>query len=295
MSISGEFIALIVAFCWTFTVLSFEYAGKKVGSLSVNFIRLIIGILLLSTFTFFLRGYFLPIDATMTAWTWLSISGVIGLVLGDLFLFQSFVDVGGRISMLIMTLSPPLTTLFSFLILGEILSPLDFLGMVITVSAVMFVVIMKRNKQGVIHPHVLRGIIFAFIGALGQSLGLIFSKKGMGDYNAFAATQIRLFAALVGFVIIFLIRKEFKNVKKALFNKKAMKVIAIGSFFGPFLGVSLSLLAMQSANVGVTATIQQINVILIIPFTVVLFKDKVNVYEIIGSIVAFIGVALMFI
>ncbi len=294
MNITGELIALGVAFCWTFTVLSFEYAGKKVGSMSVNYIRLVIGIVLLSIFTFFLRGFIFPIDASFEAWTWLGLSGIVGLVIGDLFLFQSFVDVGGRVSMLIMTLSPPLSAFFSYLILGEMLRPLDLLGMTITISGVMFVIMVKRNTGEALHPHAIRGAIFAFIGALGQALGLILSKKGMGDYDAFAATQIRLFAALIGFTILFLIRKEFKNVRKALKNKKAMQIIGIGSFFGPFLGVSLSLLAMKYTEVGVTATIQQINVILIIPFTVVLFKDKVNFLEVIGSFVAFIGVALMF-
>ena len=294
MNISGELIALGVAFCWTFTVLSFEYAGKKVGSMSVNYIRLVIGIVLLSLFTFLIRGTLFPFDASFEAWTWLSLSGFVGLVIGDLFLFQSFVDVGGRVSMLIMTLSPPLSTLLSYLILGEMLSPIDLLGMTITISGVMFVILVKRSKGEALHPHAVRGAVFAFIGALGQALGLILSKKGMGDFNAFAATQIRLFAALIGFTIIFLIRKEFKNVKIALKNKKAMKVIAIGSFFGPFLGVSLSLLAMKTAEIGVTATIQQINVILIIPFTVILFKDKVNLWEVVGSFIAFTGVALMF-
>ena len=292
--ITGELIALGVAVCWTFTVLSFEYAGKRVGSMSVNYIRLVLGLLLLSIFTFFLRGIILPIDASVYTWTWLSISGFIGMMIGDLFLFQSFIDVGGRVSMVIMLLSPPLSAIFGYVILGEILSPIDLFGMVITISAVMFVIAMKRSNNQETHPHVIRGIIFAFIGALGQALGLILSKKGMGDYNAFAATQIRLIAALIGFTVLFLIRKEFKNVFHALKDKKALQVITIGSFFGPFLGVALSLLAMQYTQVGVTATIQQINVILIIPFSVILFKDKVNIYEVLGSVVAFVGVALMF-
>ena len=273
MNITGELIALAVAFCWTFTVLSFEYAGKRVGSMSVNYIRLVIGLVLLTIFTFFMRGILFPIDASFTAWTWLGLSGLVGLVIGDLFLFQSFVDVGGRISMLIMTLSPPLSTLLSYLILGEVLSTLDMIGMMITVSAVMFVIVMKRSKDEELHPHVIRGVVFAFVGALGQALGLILSKKGMGDYNAFAATQIRLIAAFVGFTVLYLIRKEFKNVRLALKDRQAMKVISIGSFFGPFLGVGLSLLALQYTEVGVTATIQQINVILIIPFTVFLFVE----------------------
>ena len=44
----GEFAALLVAFFWSITALSFEAASKKVGSLPVNIIRLVIGLAFLS-------------------------------------------------------------------------------------------------------------------------------------------------------------------------------------------------------------------------------------------------------
>lgn len=290
----GESVALVVAFCWVFTVLSFEYAGKRVGSLSVNFIRLIIGFVLISTFTYLTTGNVLPFNAPSSVWYWLALSGFVGFVIGDLFLFQSFVDVGARVSMLIMSVSPPLTALISYFVLGEALSLLDMIGMFITVSAIAFVINSKSKKETQ-HPHTIRGIIFAIIGALGQSVGLIISKIGAGDFNAFQATQIRIIAAIIGFTIFFFIKKEWKNVRQAIKDRKAMKFISVGSFFGPFLGVSLSLVALQNTLVGVASTIMQLNVILIIPFSYYLFKDKITYKEIIGSIIAFIGVALMFI
>jgi len=290
----GESVALVVAFCWVFTVLSFEYAGKRVGSLSVNFIRLIIGFILISTFTYVTTGNILPFNANLETWKWLAISGFVGFVIGDLFLFQSFVDVGARVAMLIMSLSPPLTALISYFVLGEALSMMDMVGMFITVSAIAFVINSKKSDEHR-HKHTIRGIIFAIIGAMGQSFGLIISKIGAGDFNAFQATQIRIISAIIGFTVFFFIRKEWKNVSKALKNRQAMKFITIGSFFGPFLGVSLSLVALQNTLVGVASTIMQLNVILIIPFSVFLFKEKITYKEIIGSLIAFVGVTLMFI
>lgn len=290
----GESVALIVALCWVFTVLAFEQAGKKVGSLSVNIIRLVIGLIFISTFTYFTTGYVFPVNASSETIKWLALSGLVGFVIGDLFLFQSFVDVGARVSLLILSVSPPLTALISYFVLGETLSTLDMVGMFITISAIIFVVYNKQSASER-HPHTIRGIIFAIIGAMGQSVGLILSKLGASEFNAFQATQIRIIAAIIGFSIFFFIRKEWKNVFKALKNKPAMKFITLGSFFGPFLGVSLSLVAIQNTAVGVASTIMQLNMILIIPFSVILFKEKVSYKEILGAIVAFIGVALMFI
>src|SRR5665811_531803 len=99
----GEMAALAAALCWTITAVAFETAGKKVGSISVNLIRLVLAFVLISVYNLFSRGMLLPIDASSSTWLWLTFSGIIGFVIGDLFLFQAYVEVGARISMLIMS------------------------------------------------------------------------------------------------------------------------------------------------------------------------------------------------
>lgn len=125
----------------------FESAGKRVGSLSVNFIRLVFGFSFLSIFTYFSRGYLLPVDATVQNWTWLSISGLIGFFLGDLFLFQAYIEIGTRISMLILATSPPMTALLGYIFMDERISPLGLLGMLITILGV-GLVILGKDAEG---------------------------------------------------------------------------------------------------------------------------------------------------
>ena len=167
--------------------------------------------------------------------------------------------------------------------------------MVISLSAISFVILLRKNGKEKFHPHVKRGIIFAFMGALTQAVGLILSKQGLGDLNAFEATQVRVITAIVGFVIYISIKREWKSVKQAFSDKTALKFIALGSIFGPFLGVSSSLLALRYTTLGVSTTIAQLNVIFIIPFSIILFKEKVNYKEIIAALIALIGVTLLFI
>ncbi|MGE5633537.1 MAG: DMT family transporter [Caulobacteraceae bacterium] len=292
----GELAALSTALCWTVTAVAFESAGKKVGSLSVNLIRLIIAFFLLGAFTFFTRGMILPFDATGSNWLWLLISGMIGFVVGDLFLFQAYVEIGSRISLLIMSAVPPITALTGFLIMGEKITLMAFAGMLVTVAGIAIVILSRSSgdkKVKLSHP--LRGLTFAFIGALGQAFGLVFSKLGMGTYNPFAATQIRVIAAIAGFSIVITVSKKWGNLFAAVKDCKAMRNIAIGSFFGPFLGVSFSLLAVQHTATGIVSTITSISPILIIPASIMIFKEKVLAKEIIGALVSIIGVALLFI
>jgi drug/metabolite transporter (DMT)-like permease len=292
----GEIYALVTAIFWTFTSVSFELAGKKVGSLSVNFIRLVIGFVLISLFTTFSRGMVLPLDATSTAWIWLSISGLVGFVIGDLFLFQAFVEIGARISMLIMALVPPITALLGFITMGEVISFSGFIGMTITIVGICFVVLVK-NPEGkkLEFSRSFKGIVYAFVGALGQSLGLILSKIGMGDYDPFAATQIRILSGIVGFTIVFMFMKRWDKLKEAITNQSAMKFITIGALFGPFLGVSFNLLAIQHTTTGVASTITSIVPVLIIPLSIFILKEKVLPKEIIGAIISVIGISVLFI
>ncbi len=292
----GEISAFATAVCWTATPIAFEAAGKRVGSLTVNFIRLVIAFVLIGLFTLITRGMFLPIDATSTNWTWLTVSGLIGFVIGDLFLFEAYVKIGARISLLIMAAVPPITALAGYLMLGETLTVLDLLGMFITVSGIALVILVKGTSDKKVKlSHPLRGIIYAFIGALGQSFGTICSKFGMGDYNAFAATQIRIIAAIIGFAVVVTARKHWKNIFEALKDYTAIKYISIGSLFGPFLGVSLSLLAVQYTTTGVASTITSLSRILIIPISVFIFKEKIFVKELIGAFITIVGVSLLFI
>ena len=297
----GEIAALLTAVFWMITSLSFESAGKKVGSLSVNLIRLVVGFLIYGVVNYFRRGLFLPLDAGTERWMWLSLSGLVGFVMGDLLLFQAYVVVGARISMLIMALAPPITAFAGWIILGEVLSPMNWVGMLVTLSGISIVILKREKKEldstkrrKITAGYSLKGILLAFGGAVGQGVGLVLSKKGMGQYDAFAASQIRVITGMIGFAIIILITRRYGNVWKAMHHKPAMKSIALGSFFGPFLGVSFSLLAVQHIQAGIAATIMSIVPVLIIPPAIFLFHEKVNWKEIIGAAITVSGVALFF-
>ncbi|MBU3110087.1 DMT family transporter [Clostridium lacusfryxellense] len=292
----GEIAALATALCWTITAVSFEAAGKKVGSISVNLIRLIIAFILISICNLFFRGMIFPIDASSSTWLWLTFSGIIGFVIGDLFLFQAYVEVGARISMLIMSTVPPITAIAGFLIMGEKITVLGLAGMIITIVGIALVILTKNSgNKKVKLSHPIKGLSYAFIGALGQAFGLVFSKFGMGSYDPFAATQIRIIAAIIGFTIVISVLKKWGELIVAVKDMRAMKYISIGSLFGPFVGVSLSLLAVQHASTGVVSTITSITPILLIPVSIIVFKERILPREIFGAIITLLGISLLFI
>ena len=291
----GEFAALLTAFFWTVTSLSFESASHKIGSVAVNILRLIIGLAFLSVFTLIRRGFLFPIDASNENWMWLSLSGLVGFVFGDLFLFKSYTMIGSRFSMLIMTLVPPITAIFSFLILGERLTLFHYLGMTLTFTGIAMAIFSRPGKGEKLSLKLTpKGILYAFGGAVGQALGLVLSKFGMKNYDPFAATQLRIIAGIFGYVLLVTFLARWGSVRNATHHKSGMMLTSLGAFFGPFLGVSFSLIAIKYTEAGIASTIMALVPVFIILPAVVLFKQKVTLPEILGAIVSVSGVALFF-
>jgi drug/metabolite transporter (DMT)-like permease len=198
--------------------------------------------------------------------------------------------------MLLMTLVPPMTALIGWALLGETMILLHISGMFLTVGGIALAIFTRPESGGKIKlSYPLKGIVFALIGAIGQAVGLVLSKYGMeGSYNAFAASHIRIIAGVAGYAIIILALRKTNLVKTALNDGKGMRFIGLGSFFGPFLGISFSLLAVKYTDTGIAATIMAIVPILIIPPSIWLFKQKFSWLELTGAVISVGGVVLMF-
>lgn len=291
---AGHLAALGTASCWVGSSLAFEAAGRRIGSLPLNLLRLVMAAVFLGIVGWFSRGLFLPLDATPHAWLWLSISGLVGFTFGDLCLFRAFVLIGPRLSMLLMSLAPLFTVLIGWGVLGEKLAPRDLVGMGLTVAGVGWAVL-DRQPAGVARRDVpVWGLVLGAGGALGQAGGLVLSKLGMGGYDPFAATQVRVLAGMAGYVILMTVLGAWPRVRAAVRDRGAMGYAAVGSFFGPFLGVSLSLISVQLILAGVAASLMAITPVLIIPVVVLLRREHVGIGGVLGALLAVAGVVLLF-
>lgn len=304
----GETIAIGVALFWTLSALFFEHAGKRLGSANLNLIRLLCAFVMIGLTLFFVSGSFFPIGADRATWIWMSLSGLIGFVIGDYFLFASYALIQARFSQLIMTLAPPFAALFGFFLLGEKMTWIALLGMVLTLTGISLSIMKKQNgttnhKLQIQLP--IKGVIYALIGALGQGVGIVLSKQGMLAYEKvytplhslyipLAATQIRTIIGALVFGLLILFKGGMPQFVRAFKEKKALGSVVIGSIFGPFLGVTLSLMAVQHANTAVASTIMATVPIMILLPEYVILKRKVTWEQLLGAVISVSGVALFF-
>jgi len=296
MPILGQVAALATAFCWSLTAIFFSYGGRLVGSQVVNRSRLLFAMLFIFATHLILMGTLFPVDAEPYRWGWLGLSSILGLVLGDTFLFRAYVLVGPRLSMLMMSMAPILGALLAWLFLGELLSRNEVIGIVITVAAIAWVATERRSDQTVVeNKRYWLGLIMGFLGAFGQAAGLVAAKIGMdGDYPTISATAIRIFVALVILWSIAALRRELIPTIRKWRNRQAFQAIIAGTIVGPFLGIWLSLVAVQLAPVGVAATLMALPPVILIPLGYFFYNERVSRRGILGTALAFAGVALIF-
>lgn len=293
----GEIAGILTAMCWTISALTFAVATRRAGSLTVNIMRLLFAMLMYIAWSKAMRGMWLPTDATPEAWKWLSVSGFIGFVVGDYFLFKSYAYQSAKISMLIMSLAPPVAAIFGALVLQEKFTWFNTLGMILVLLGITIVILKREDDEDRVRHKLnypIKGLLLAFGGAVGQGIGAVFSKLGMGSYDPFASSQIRTVTGIIGFILIITYARKWKQVSTAIVSSNAMRPLLIGSFFGPFLGVSLSLLAFQHTSVGVASTlIATVPVFILLP-SVLFMGEKLNWKEVAGAFLAVGGMTVFF-
>jgi drug/metabolite transporter (DMT)-like permease len=305
----GEIISLAVAFSWTATALLADLASHRIGAQTLNFIRMVLSLLLLAALLWIVTGHPYPAYADGQAWFWLAMSGLVGYVFGDFCLFNSYMVMGSRFGQLFMTLAPPVSGIAGYFLLGEQLGWKSWIAMAVTLAGIAMTILVRGGGGGVKLNLPWKGVLLGIGAGIGQGLGLVLSKIGLDCYAAalpaevsasmgtmlpFAGTFIRAVFGMAGFALVLLLQKDFGSVGRAFKDGKGMKYAFLTTMFGPFLGVSLSLMAVQYAKAGIASTLMALTpVLIILPYSII-YKQKVRLKEVIGTLVTVAGVALFF-
>jgi drug/metabolite transporter (DMT)-like permease len=298
MSYIGETAALFTSFCWSLSAIGFSLAGRQFSSQVTNRVRVTLAFLALLLINATLYGQPIPFNAGGAHWGWLMLSGIVGLALGDAFLFRSYQLVGPRIGLLLLSLAPVFGAAIAGLLFGEKLSTLQFAGMAVTLAGIGWVVLTRPALRAGEEQTRLsaQGVLFGMIAALGQAGGLVLSKQGMnGNFPPFAGTIIRMTAAIVFLWVMAGFQKQVGKTAGAIReHPTALGWTAFGAFFGPVIGVSASLLAIQHAEIGVASTLMALPPVFMLPISYFVFKERFGWQSVAGTLLAIIGVALLF-
>lgn len=304
----GEAIALLSAVSCTITALYASEASGRLGTMTVNVIRLVLASVFLAALLWVTTGSPYPLYADGKTWTFLILSAAVGYVFGDYCLFSSYLVIGPKTGQLFMTLAPPIAAVAGWAILGETLSLNALIAMAVTICGIVISII--SGGDGKIRLDIpVKGIILGIGAGLGQGIGLVLSKIGMQHYSAaipadapammnemmpFASTMIRALAGGLGFLFIMCLMKTTSELKEGFRDRKGMKYAVMTTLTGPVIGVSLSLMAVRHTNTGIASTLMALTpVLIILPYSII-YRQKVSLKEIIGVVISMTGVGLFF-
>lgn len=294
---TGELAALATALCWTGSATFFTFGSRRVGSVVVNRARLVIAAGLLAATHWLVLGSPLP-AAEPRRWFWLGLSGIVGLVIGDAFLFQAYVWIGARLTMLMMSLVPILSALLAWASLGERLHPQQWAGIALTVTGLAWVAAQPGTSANGPVPRLdyRRGLLFGLGAAAGQALGMILAKEGLtGAFPALSGNVMRMTTAAGAIWAVTLLQGQAGQTVRALRDKpSAWWPITAGSVAGPFVGVWLSLIAIQSTEVGVASTLMALPPVFLLPVGRFVFGERVGWQAVVGTVLAMAGIGLLF-
>ena len=303
MGYIGELISIGVAFSWTATALLSEFGSKRLGNLTLNVLRMALALLFSMALFWVVTGSPLPSGGTMEAYGWMLLSGLVGYVIGDFCLFQCYIIIGSRYGQLFMTLAPLAAALMAWVTLGQQMSAMSIVAMLVTLAGISISVLGRGEHHRVSLKLPLGGVLFAIGAALCQGVGLVLSKIGMDYYQAdaipdwlvpFSANFFRCIAGIVGFVLLLYVREGFAPLREALHDRKGMTAATATTIFGPFVGVGFSLMAVQYTSAGIASTLMALTPIIIILPSYWLFGQKITWKAVTGAVISVIGVSLFF-
>ena len=307
MQYLGELISIGVAFSWTATALLSELGSKRMGNVTLNFVRMAITLVFSAILFWVVTGSPLPAKASGEAYMWMMLSGLVGYVIGDFCLFQCYIIIGSKFGQLFMTLAPITAAIMAWFTLGQEIRPMGIVAMVVTLTGIAITVLGRGDGSHHLSLKLpLNGVLFAIGAAVCQGVGLVLSKIGMDHYEAsleapcepwilpFYANVFRCLAGITGFFLLLAFREGFTSLRKNVTDRTSMTVATLTTIFGPFVGVGCSLLAVQYTSAGIASTLMALTPIIIILPAWWLFKQPITAKSVLGALISVTGVSLFF-
>lgn len=296
----GQLLALVTALCWAQNSLIYAHVGAQVSSNTTAHVRLWIALPLMMLVHLLFEGTLFPIGMVSRDLVLIGLSGVLGFCVADLFIFSSFVHIGARQTMVIMTTSPLFSALLARIFSQEQLDGLQMAGMVVTLLGVAWVVLADRGP-GVSgqRKEIGKGIAVALGGSATQAVAYVLADAGMRtSVSAVSANVVRLTFGLLALAIFAATRKSFVSDFARFTGKagrRALLLIVAAAVIGPVLGIILNLQALQMAPVGVVTTLSQLTPVMLIPLELFVMKRQVSLPAVLGTVIAVAGSILLFI
>lgn len=290
----GYLLAICAAAIWSTVALSATRIVRYFGSYNYNLLRLL-GIIVIFFPYVYINWESLYFNQSI--FSAIVLSSIIGIIIGDTFLFVCLKRLGPRRQALLFSMQIPFTIILAEVFLQTLPSLTELIGCALIFSGILIAIQFNRtipdddleNIQGNKYTG-----LFAGIGlALCQSIGIILMKPALQTTDPIIVSYLRVIvAAVIMFGSLFFIKNnqlwdKMKNIKITLFS------IFLG-FMGMGVGMTMLIYALKYGNPGVISTLSSTMPIMIIPILWFVTKNYAGHLAVVGATLTCIGASIIF-
>jgi drug/metabolite transporter (DMT)-like permease len=301
------FFAVLSTFLFSISVTCGHQSAKILGGTEANFWRLTCAALFLGMWS-----HVFGIGLGGRSFMLFLLSGIIGIGIGDMGLFQALPRLGSRLSMVIIQcLTPPFGALFEYLWLKTPLTTLQVLCGLLILAGVGIALSPARHLQ-ITRKALATGIIAALIAASGGACGAVLSRSAYKQVHeagesipaANAAYQRILGGLFIAGICFLAVQLQRRRTAKSVgmqpgapagFRglRMAWGWVLLNSLAGQTLGVSSMQRALETTPTGIVLAIISTTPVAVIPLASILEKEPITLRSVAGAVIAVVGVILL--
>ena len=290
----GYLLAIGAAAIWSAVALSATRIVRYFGSYNYNLLRLL-GIIVFFFPYIYINWQSIYFDQSI--FTAIVLSSIIGIIIGDTFLFICLKRLGPRRQALLFSMQIPFTIILAEIFLQTLPSLIELVGCGLIFLGIIIAIQFNRtipdddleNIQGNKYTG-----LFAGIGlALCQSIGIILMKPALVSTDPIIVSYLRVIvSAIIMFGSLFFIKnnqlwEKMKDIKKTVFS------IFLG-FMGMGVGMTMLIIALKSGDPGVISTLSSTMPIMIIPILWIVTKNYAGHLAVVGATLTCFGAGIIF-
>ncbi|MCO4320899.1 DMT family transporter [Aliidiomarina quisquiliarum] len=289
----GQLAALTAAFCWAIATIFYSKSSHHLSSIQLNLVKGIVAspLLLLGTLLLPGEGW-----AGWSQHTWLlmTLSGVIGITIGDSCYFAALRRLGPGHTILLEYLAPPMAAVLAWLVLSEALSPIQMVAAVTVIAGVLLVLTERQlNSRMAISR---AGVLYAVSAAACQAIGLVMAFYGFSQakVSPAEAALVRLFGGtLILTVGIVLLRPKLFPATLTALKHTQLSTLLAAIALGTFLGIWLQQVAVALVTPGIAQTLLSTAPLFMLSLNVIR-GQHISFRAVTGTVVAMAGISLLF-
>lgn len=287
----GGWAALGASMVWTLAAVCNERYTRSSSPMIINFGRIVLGFVLITILSYIQLGQLIWLDGTPMAYLWLFLSGAIGFAIGDTYLMRAFHRLGARLTLLMYSGVPVITAIAGYFLFDETLTVRNIFGMILVLGGILWVISAQGEKKS--ERITASNLMDGAIATLCQAAGVLLSKTGLQSLSPVTGTQMRIVGGIIGMLILITLLRKWHEVEQFR-QKNVQGLIVANAVLASFIGVSLSLVAIKYTKAAVASTLMSLMPVMILPISIFVLHEKLNIKEIAGAILSVVGIAVLF-